>query len=191
MRAFYWWRFIAAARSLIWIIPQKQHKMLLRVCVCWIFEQQRTLKYCTFCLLEEKKEKKKEKRKYKTALMFHEKSLLISKIASFAAPSRIVVRLITTEQEMGKSTFASEIRFRLFMQSLRISMHVLRPLCCDGLHSNVEQRGISLKCERGKKGKKKKNKIASEWDYCVPSERQKKNPKTVMRRHRRAEEDLW
>jgi len=34
-------------------------------------------------------------------------------------------------------------------------MHVLRPLCCSGLHSNVELRGISLNYKHGKEEEEK------------------------------------
>lgn len=38
-------------------------------------------------------------------------------------------------------------------------MHVLRPLCCSGLHSNVEQRGISLTYKQGKGEGEEENSI--------------------------------
>lgn len=176
---FCWWRFIATANPIYELFQKKkQHWMLLRVCVVRFFSnkglQIAALSVCW-----------REKKDVQDSVNVWWKIIAHLKIASFAVPSRIVVRLITTEQEMGKSTFASEIRFRLFMESLRILMHVLRPLCCDGLHSNVEQRGISLKYKQEKREEEEENSIRVRLLCAFRQE------KRVMQCHRRAEENLW
>lgn len=59
----------------------------------------------------------------------------------------------------------------MFIRSFRILAYVLKPLCCRGLHFNVNQMGISLLAteeEEEKKKKKQKNRTSIRMRLFFP-----------------------